>query len=307
MLVSASRRTDIPAFYADWFMRRLREGHVLVPNPWNPRQLGRLRLSPKHVDCIVFWTKNPQPMLSKLAELDALGYRFYFSFTITAYGQDVERNLPPKDQVVDTFRRLADTLGPHRVDWRFDPVAITARHPLPWHLERFDALCSSLHGYTQRCIMNFIKSYRHIAQKIQSMDEASMHTAAKSLAAIAACRGIPLFACSGQADLRKQGVAPTACIDREKIEALTGWPIRGRKDAGQPDTCRCLESVDIGMYGTCPHGCAYCYATRSQAHARRGMAAHDPASPMLCGRPFGDENVTDRTRPSLRDMQLRLV
>ena len=307
MIISASRRTDIPAFYSDWLLRRLREGHVLVPNPWNARQLGSLRLSPANIDCLVFWTKNPEPMLGRLAELDSLGYRYYFSFTLTAYGRDIEKRLPPKDRVMDTFCRLADRIGPKRVDWRFDPVMVSAQYPLQWHLDRFGEMCARLQGHTERCIVNFIKSYPHIASRVQAMDDESVREAAQGLASVAAEYRMPLCACTGQRDLWDQDISPTACIDRKKIEAITGWPLTGRKDPGQPDNCGCLESVDIGMYGTCPHGCTYCYATRNDAALRRGLAGHDPASPMLSGRPSGVETVTDRTRPSLRDTQLKLL
>jgi Domain of unknown function (DUF1848). len=307
MIISASRRTDIPAFYADWFLRRLDDGQVLVPNPWNPRQVGRVRLSPDHVDCIIFWTKNPEPMLAKLDRLDALGYRYYFSFTITAYGRGIEQRMPPKRRVLDTFRRLADRLGPHRVDWRFDPVMVSDAYPLQWHLDRFGALCLRLRGYTERCMMNFIKSYPHIASRVRLMDDAAVRQTAEGLAAIAAEHGIPLYACTEQWDLREYGIPAGACIDRGKIESLTGWPLAARKDPGQPDSCNCLESVDIGMYGTCPHGCTYCYATTHDEAVRRRMEDHDPASPMLTGRPDGMERITDRTRPSLRDRQFRLL
>ena len=307
MIISASRRTDIPAFYAGWFMRRLDAGHLLVPNPWNPRQMGRVRLSPDTTDCIMFWTKNPAPMLGMLDRLDALGYRYYFSFTVTPYGRDIEKRLPPKNQILGTFRRLSERLGPHRVDWRFDPVMVGARYSVQWHLDRFGEMCGRLRGFTGRCIMNFIKSYPHIASRVKVMDDGTIRETALGLAAIAAEYGIPLYNCTEQWDLREQGIGFSACIDREKIEALTGWPIAARKDPGQPAVCNCLESVDIGMYGTCPHGCAYCYATTNDRTVYARMEAHDPESPMLTGWPSGSESVTDRTRPSLRDTQLRLL
>ncbi|MDL2266377.1 DUF1848 domain-containing protein [Desulfovibrio sp. OttesenSCG-928-G15] len=307
MIISASRRTDIPAFYSRWFMNRLDAGHVLVPNPWNPQQVGLVRLSPDHVDCIMFWTKNPEAMLDSLDRLDALGYRYYFSFTITPYGRDIEKGLPPKERVMDTFLRLADRLGPERVDWRFDPVMVTQAYPAQWHLERFEQMCARLRGATGRCIMNFIKSYRHIASRVRVMDDGLIRETALGLAGVAAAHGISLYNCTEQWDLREQGIGCSSCIDQSKVEALTGYPITARKDPGQPAVCNCIESIDIGMYSTCPHGCTYCYATKSEALVRKRMQAHDPASPMLTGLPTGEETVADRTRPSLRDPQLRLV
>ena len=307
MIISASRRTDIPAFYSDWLLRRLEQGHVFTPNPRNPQQAGTVRLSPEHVDCIIFWTKNPEPMLDKLARLDALGYRYYFSFTLTPYGRDIEKALPPKARIIETFKRLADRLGPARVDWRYDPVMVGGNCSVEWHLERFDELCAALSRHTQRCIMNFVKPYRHIASRITPMDGEAIRATALGLAEVAFAHRIPLYNCTEQWDLRAQGIASASCIDRAKIESLTGWPIAVKKDSGQPAICNCVESVDIGMYDTCPHGCAYCYATMSEQAVHRRMAAHDPASPMLTGWPTGRERVTDRTRPLLRDQQLRLL
>lgn len=141
MIISASRRTDIPAFYAKWMVNRLRDGQVLVPYPRDAGKLGRVRLTPENVDAITFWTKNPAPMLEHLRAIDDMGFKYYFSFTVTGYGPDVERHLPPKDEVVDTFLRLSERLGPKRVDWRFDPIVVSARYPVDWHLDAFGAMC----------------------------------------------------------------------------------------------------------------------------------------------------------------------
>ena len=124
MILSVSRRTDIPAFYSDWFLRRLQEGYCLVRNPMNPRQISRIALSPKVVDCIVFWTKNPAPLLQKLPEIRRMGYEFYFQFTLTPYGRDLEQNLPAKNVLLSTFRKLGQLIGPERVVWRYDPIVV---------------------------------------------------------------------------------------------------------------------------------------------------------------------------------------
>ncbi|MDR1922178.1 MAG: DUF1848 domain-containing protein [Candidatus Adiutrix sp.] len=306
MIISASRRTDIPAFYSEWLLKRLAAGSALTPHPRNAARLGRARLSPDNVDALVFWTKNPEPMLDKLDALDALGYRYYFSFTVTAYGPELEKFLPPKEEVVTTFQRLADRLGPKRVDWRFDPIAVDAARPVQWHLDRFGALCRRLGGYTERCIVNFVKSYARLSARVQEMDERLIREMAPKLAAVAAEHHIPLFSCTGKRDLRSLGLNHGSCIDRGKIEAIIGWPIKAKKDPGQPAICRCIESVDIGVYDTCAHGCVYCYATVSEARARRRLAAHDPAAPMLTGAPKGTEIISDRTKPSQKEAQGRL-
>ena len=156
MILSVSRRTDIPAYYSAWFLNRLAEGFVLVPNPHNPRQLSRIPLSPETVDCIVFWTKNPAPMLDALPRIEAAGYPFYFQFTLTPYGPRTEPGLPPKEELVRAFWALSRRLGPKRVVWRYDPVMVDGRYPTAWHLERFEALCNALEGAAERCVFSFV-------------------------------------------------------------------------------------------------------------------------------------------------------
>ena len=306
MIISASRRTDIPAFYSEWFLRRLAEGRFLVPHPKVAGRLGLVQVTPENLDCIMFWTKNAAPMLDKLKAIDQLGYHYYFSFTLTAYGPEKERNLPPKNQILETFKRLADLIGPERVDWRFDPIMVDDLHSSTWHLERFEELCRSLRGYTTRCIINFVKSYRHLARVVREMDDLEIQRLAADLVKAAAEHQIPIFNCTERWNLEASGLNFSSCIDRQKIEKLIGSPIRARKDPGQPRICRCLESVDIGVYDTCAHGCLYCYAVTSPDRVRRRLADHNPDAPMLTGYPEGGETVSDRTKPSLKDDQSRL-
>ena len=306
MIISASRRTDIPGFYSDWLLQRLRDGYVLVPNPWNTQKLGSIRLSPDHVDCIVFWTKNAAPIIEKLHVLDAFGYKYYFSFTVTPYGRDVEKHLPPKAKIMETFKHLAGKLGSKRVDWRFDPIIVDEGHSLQWHLDRFGEMCRNLSGFTKRCIVNFIKSYPHLGSRVHEMEVSLIRRTAEGLVKIASEYRLPLFNCTEKWNLRDLGIDYSACIDKTKIEEIIGEPIKARKDPGQPKICRCMESVDIGMYNTCGHGCSYCYAVTEEQKAFCRMKAHDSASPMLTGYPGTTEAIIDRTRPSLRDKEYRL-
>ncbi|MDR3265343.1 MAG: DUF1848 domain-containing protein [Synergistaceae bacterium] len=290
MIVSASRRTDIPAFYSEWLMNRLREGFVLVPNPRNPKRLTEVSLSPENVDCIVFWSKNPAPMLGKLAEIERMGHRFHFSFTLTPYGRDAEPGVPPVDERLDTFVKLSDLLGPDRVDWRYDPVMTDGRFmmgcsPLSFHRERFGALCAALAGRTERCIVSFVDVYAHLRKRIAPMDGTEIRALAEILSDTARRFGIPLFACAEATDFSEFGIGRSSCIDGAKIGRIVGHPVRTAKDRGQRKECRCVESVDIGTYDTCLHGCVYCYATTSPAAVTRRVGPHDPTSPLLVGRP----------------------
>ena len=307
MIISASRRTDIPAFYSEWFVNRLKEGYVLIPNPRNAGRLSRAELSPDNVDCIVFWTKDPLPMLEKLEQIDAMGYDYYFQFTLTAYGRTVEPNLPSKGELAETLIRLSERIGAERTVWRYDPVIVDPEHTVEWHIRQFAAMCDRLRDHTERCVISFIDPYKNIDPSFRSMTREEMTAIASAFLEIAKKYGISLHTCSEEINLEKYGVEHSACIDRALIERIVGCAIDVKKDANQRGACRCIESVDIGAYDTCLHGCKYCYATSNEKTARRRAGAHDPNHPSLIGYVRGDEKVTDRTAASQKSKQIRLL
>ena len=306
MIISASRRTDIPAFYSEWFFNRLKEGYVLVPNPRNSGRLGRVELATKNVDCIVFWTKNPSAMLDKLWQLDSLGYFYYIQFTLTPYDKDIETGLLPKPQLLQAFRKMSKQIGAHRSVWRYDPIIVDLEHPVEWHTERFTEMCGSLQSYTERCFISFVDPYKSLSGKYSSLTNDEMIAVASGFSEIASKHGITLYTCAEEIDLSGYGVEHGACIDHNLIEKIIGQRITAKKDANQRAACCCIESVDIGAYGTCSHGCSYCYATSNEKAALRRMAAHDPKAPMLTGYPTGTEVITDRTIVSQKNSQLDL-
>jgi len=307
MILSASRRTDIPSFYGEWFVNRLREGYVLIPNPYNPHRLSRLCLSPETVDLIVFWSKNPAPMLPRLDAVSALGYPFYFQYTLTPYGQAWEPGLPEVSRRLDTMLTLSRRLGKGRIVWRYDPIIIEERFPPVYHAEQFERLCRRLEGAIGTCVISFADRYAHNKAIIPAMRMDDMRSAAQALSEIASRYDIRLTACCEEGWLADYGIEKSACIDQRRVEAILGCSVRGKKDPGQRPGCGCVESVDIGMYSTCLNGCRYCYATRSPAAARRNWEQHDPASPLLTGWPQGDETVTERRAASCRVPQLSLL
>lgn len=158
MILSVSRRTDIPAFYSDWFYNRIKEGYVLVRNPFNAHQVSRIKLSPEVIDCIVFWPKNPRAMMSRLSELK--GYNYYFQFTLTSYDNTIEVNVPQKKYIIDTFIELSNMIGKDRIIWRYDPILLTDRYDKQYHYKWFDYLAKRLKDYTNKCIISFMDLYR---------------------------------------------------------------------------------------------------------------------------------------------------
>lgn len=216
MIISASRRTDIPTYYSEWFMQRIKEGYVLARNPMNAHQVSRISLNPEVVDGIVFWTKNPLPMLDKLPLLK--DYMYYFQFTLNGYEQDVEAGVPPKDKfIVPGFQRLSDMLGPERVIWRYDPILLNNKYTFNYHVQRFAELAKQLAPYTKQCTISFLDMYAKTERNMQGLavqpwSLEQMDAMAKALAEIAHSYGLELATCAEGIELDKYGIKHAHCI-----------------------------------------------------------------------------------------------
>jgi hypothetical protein len=268
---------------------RVREGFLLVANPKNPKQVRRVDIRPDEIDAIVFWTKNPTPMMDRL---DAFReYMYEFQFTLTPYGREIEPVLPSKEQVmIPSFLRLADHIGSKRVIWRYDPIFFSKKYTEDFHEDAFGRFAGSLHGATDRVTISFIDTeYRGVKGNLDALglcpiDDMTRLRLAGKLARIAAEYQLIIEACAELSDLTGVGVEPAHCISAERIEKLTGRPIRAPKAKGQRPACGCSESLDIGAYNMCGNGCRYCYANYSPSRIAANMRAHDPSSPMIQGR-----------------------
>lgn len=309
MIVSASRRTDIPALYLPWLNRRLQEGFCLVRNPHNPHSISRVDLRPEAVDGMVLWTKNPIPLLQLPPALARIP--FYIQCTVTAYGQDLEPGLPPKPEILAAFRELAARLGPARLVWRYDPILFSAAYSLETHVARFADLAAQLEGCTDACIVSFLDSYRCTARAERDLGlyrpaPESAQALLRRLVPIARAHGMSVQACAEAADLSALGVERAHCVDPARFARLTGEALRVPRDRSQRPACGCAASVDIGAYDSCLHGCAYCYANHGRAVDRQ-TALHDPDSPLLLGRvdPAVDV-VREAPAPSYRTGQTGL-
>jgi hypothetical protein len=297
MILSVSRRTDIPRFYFDWFLGRLAEKTVLVRNPMNFHQVSEIELSPEVVDCIVFWSKDPAPMLERLAELEP--YTYYIQFTINPYGRELEQNLPLKEVLVDTFHRLSDAIGPRRMVWRYSPVLLNDTYTERWHLDAFEALAAKLKGHTDQCTLSFIDIYKKIKPKttahgIFTIADSVKFRMAQSFLKIAAHYQLSLRIC-GDTALHAAGFPVAKCIDGKRIAAIANKHFDLKKDRNQPPDCRCVSSIDIGAYNTCLNGCLYCYANHSSfTTTQRKHQTYDPTSPLLCSSLMPDDKVTKR-------------
>lgn len=307
MIISASRRTDIPTYYSEWFMNRIREGYALARNPMNAHQVSRISLSPEVVDGIVFWTKNPAPMLDKLPQLK--DYMYYFQFTLNAYEQDIEAGVPLKHKyIVPTFQRLSEMIGPERIVWRYDPILVSDKYTFDYHVKYFELLAKKLASYTQKCTISFLDMYvkteRNVAGlNIQPWTLELQDAMAKSLAEIAHSYGLELETCAEGIELEKYGIKHAHCIDGELFAKLLGCPLKVGKDKNQRKECGCVDSVDIGAYNTCRNGCRYCYANFNAKMVQNNQQRHNPLSPLLLGELQPDDKVTERKMTSCLERQ----
>lgn len=311
MILSVSRRTDIPNYYSDWFYNRIKEGFVCVRNPMNPHQVSRITLSPEVVDCIVFWTKNPAPMLERMDELSS--YQYYFQYTLTGYGKDVECNLPNKKEVlIPAFQNLAERIGSNRVVWRYDPILFNEVYTPEYHLKAFRQIAEALNGYTDQCVISFVDTYAKNKASMKALgtyelSQVELLAFTRELCRTANANGIRVVSCAEQMDLSECGVEHGSCIDKGRIEEILGCSIEVNRDKNQRPECGCVESIDIGTYNTCKTGCHYCYANHSFEGVTRNNGKYDLYSPLLCGTITDEDRITERKLVSLKQSQLSFL
>lgn len=310
MILSASRRTDIPNYYSDWFLNRIKEQYVYVRNPMNPRQVSKIDLSPEVVDCIVFWTKNPKPMLERLDELKE--YKYYFQFTLTGYGTDIECHVPHKKEVViPIFQELSKKIGKEKVIWRYDPIMFTDKYTPEYHVKAFEQIANALNGYTDKCVISFVDTYAKNKKNMvelgtKQLDKPRLLEIAKQLSRIAVENNMEIGSCAETMDLEQCGIKHNACIDKELIESIIGCKINASKDKKQRKECGCIESIEIGTYNTCKNGCKYCYATDSQESVIYQSSKYDSMSPILCGELTEQDKLNIRKVKSIKEEQLSI-
>lgn len=294
MIISASRRTDIPAFYAPWFMNRIRAGYCTVPNPFNRNQVSRVSLTPTDVDVIVFWTRNPKPLMPYLDELEQWGYHFYFQFTLLGYPNEIDPKSPPLPTGLKTFQQLAERVGPERVIWRYDPIVFNETMDVQFHLAHYRKIARSLEGFTRRSVISVVDIYPKAQKRLRELKskgievldheaEPAFDNLMTGIVETARQGQMEVFSCSEHLDLGKYGILPGKCVDDDYIRRTFGLQVGTKKDPSQRKECGCVISKDIGMYDTCLFGCQYCYATQSFEHAKVQHESHDPQSPSLVG------------------------
>ncbi|MFW6016004.1 MAG: DUF1848 domain-containing protein [bacterium] len=296
MIISASRRTDIPAFYSEWFMNRIKGGYFYKVNPFNKKQVKGISLAPKDVDVIVFWTKYPKPILPHLDELNKRGYNYYFQYTINGYPEILEPNLPSLNQRIDVFKKLCDETDKKQVVWRYDPIIYSNITPINYHIEKFEEIASEIHKYTSRVVISFLDIYGKTKIKLNKLEKNKnirvkdivdykdkLIKISNEIKNIADKYEIEIRSCGETDNPSANIIKPGSCIDKDLINKVFDLNIELKKDKNQREQCLCAISEDMGIYDTCKFACTYCYADNSMKAVKNKVEDHNPKSSVLIG------------------------
>ncbi len=244
-------------------MNRLRAGYVLVRNPVSRTTVHRVDLTRNNVDCIFFMTKDPRPTVPHMKEISRMGHMTIFHVTLTPYGKDLEPGVPFKADISDACEEIAKRIGRDRLVWRYDPVILNKGISLEYHRRKFSMMCGEASRWTDRCVFSFVDLYGkliHLEESgvIRRVFPEEMDAFARMASKVAADHGISLSCCCDTRDLTGYGIERKACLDRITMKSLGIY--YETQTAPLREGCTCVKSIDIGEYGTCGHGCVYCYA-----------------------------------------------
>ena len=300
MIISVSRRTDIPAFFGEWFIRRIKEGYFYSINPFNPKQIKGFSLEPEAVDAFVFWSKNPKPFIQYLDILNDRGYNYYFQFTLNDYPKIFEPYVPDITERIEIFLTLSEKIGAEKVIWRYDPIILSTITPVEYHLEKICQIAEKLSGHTKRLVISFLDFYTKVKTRLKKLKiysgidffnildkskEKDLISLVKQLNKISLLYKFNIFTCSEKIDLSSEGIEHGSCIDGNLIKNIFNLKKEFNKDKNQRSECLCAESIDVGFYNTCKHQCIYCYANFSEKTICNNLKKHRIDSPCLinCG------------------------
>lgn len=285
MIINTGARTDTVQYYTDWLLKRFEEGYVLARNPLFPNKVTRYELNHDVVDCVVFCSKNYEPILPRLREITDK-FNTYFHYTITAYGKDVEPGVPTIGESIETLKKISALVGKQRVSWRYDPVLLTEKYTIETHLKTFEKMARELSPYIERCIFSFVEMYKKLEYnmpEIIMMSAEDMEILAQGFGKIAKKHGIYIQTCGTNGDFSKYGIHSSGCMTLDILGAANNITFKNLKHKGLRQGCHCIESRDIGAYDTCMNGCKYCYANKNPQKAFENYKLHDPNSPLILG------------------------
>ena len=300
MILNTGLRTDIPGFFSEWFYNRIDDGFVYVRNPYAKNQIYSYRLDPELIDCIIFCTKNPKPMFENLEKIDK--FNQYWHITITPYEKEIEPNIPPMNDVLESFKYLSKKLGKENVTLRYDPIFINEKYTLEKHIESFEYIANSLSDYTTEAIISFIDLYEKTKRNFPKAREVTKDERlklGKEFAQIGKKNNITIKTCVEGTELDKFGIDSSGCMTKEVIERAINKNLNIPKQKARNGECYCLLNNDIGEYNTCDHGCLYCCANSNKRLVKRNLKLHDPKSPILIGEIKEDDIIKEMKQKSL--------
>ena len=305
MILNIGQRTDIPAFFSEWFYNRIRAGFVLVRNPYHPELITRYALDPQVVDVLSFCTKNPAPMLDRLDEIRA--FRQFWSITITPYGKEIEPNVPDKREIIKAVKILSAKIGSKCISIRYDPIFISKKYSIHFHIRAFERLLSELEGYTEQAVISFIDLYQKTKRNFPQLREVPLQEQKQIAAAFAGIgkrHGVLIRSCCENPALSEYGLDTGGCLTKEVLEYAIGENLCVPNRKGPRAQCSCLLGNDIGAYNTCMHLCKYCYANFDKNTVLRNFKQHDPHSPLLIGDVAPGDKIKEAKQQSFLCPQL---
>ncbi len=307
MILNTGTRTDIPAFFHKWFLNRIDDGFVCSRNPYNG-EIYKYDINCEVVDCICFCSKNPRPLVRHLDIIEDFN-QFWF-LTVNPYGNDIEPNVPDYKKVIKTFGDVASTLKRDAIAWRYDPIFITEKYGLDFHIEKFEEMASELSEFTSDCTISFIDMYNKVLRNFPEAREVTTEEQliiGENFARIADKYGIKMKTCVEGTLLDQFGFDSTGCMTKQVLEKAIGNNLKVPRGKYKNRQCNCLMGRDIGAYNTCLHGCKYCYANSNMKLVKRNQKLHNPDSPLLIGEVKESDVVKEVNEPSFIDVQQKLI
>ena len=296
MILNVSGRTDIVSFYSDCFMNCYHEVFVDVRNPFNHKLVSRIDFS--DVDAILFCTKNPIPILNKINEINK---PIIFHVTLTPYKKDIEPNVPPKGEIVEAIKKLSKIIGKDNLVIRYDPVFISAKYTLDYHIKAFENLCSLLDGYVSKILISFLDDYKNVRKNkkvlnFKELEESDYKAIGENFSISALKHHMIVHTCFEDRNLTEYGFSKDECLSRELAYKLTGKVYKKEWKARKEGKCHCVQMVDIGVYNSCKHFCKYCYANYDEKQVQDNFINHDPNSSLLVGKLNESDIIKKRSK-----------
>lgn len=285
MIINTGSRTDTVQYYTEWLLKRFEEGFVYSRNPLFPDKVTKYELNPDVVDCIIFCSKNYEPILPYIKGITEK-FNTYFHYTITAYDKDIEPNVPDIEKSIETLIKLSELVGRQRIAWRYDPILLTEKYTKILHYKTFNHIAEKISPYIDRCIFSFVEMYKKLETNMPEiilLTPKDKTEIARNIGAIAKKHNMIIQTCATDENYEQYGILTSGCLTADILGKANNVKFKKLKHSGNRKNCNCMESRNIGDYDTCPNGCKYCYANQNPQIAKLNYEKHNPNSPLILG------------------------